>query len=412
MVGHVLAAAGALQLEAVVGVIGDHAPEVGDAIKAICPAASIAVQAPPKGTGDAVAQALPAIEAFKGIVLVLYADTPLVTPPTLSLLAKKIEDGAAVAVLGFTPIDPGAYGRLILGADGTLEEIVEAREATPEQLAVKLVNSGVMAIDSDFLKTAIPRLTNDNAKGEYYLTDIVAIAKRENKICHAVAVDEDEVVGVNSRVELAVAEEIFQDRCRLAAMENGVTLIDPPTVFFSFDTEIDHDVVIEPNVFFGPGVKISSGVRVKAFSHLEGTTLGEEAVVGPFVRLRPGTAIGAKAKIGNFVEIKKTDLGEGAKVSHLTYLGDAIVGKEANIGAGTITCNYDGFSKNITEIGTEAFVGSNSSLVAPVKIGDGAYVGSGSVITKNVPDNALSVARGRQKDIPNWARKFREENKK
>lgn len=412
MVGHVLAAAGEMEPTKVVGVIGDHAPEVGDAMITLCPSAHIAVQAPPKGTGDAVAQALPAIDAFNGTVLVLYADTPLVTPSTLKSLVAKIENGAAVAVLGFMPDDPGAYGRLILGQDGSLDEIVEAREATPDQLNVRLVNSGVMAIDSDFLKTAIPRLTNDNAKGEYYLTDIVAIAKGDGKTCHAVEVDEDEVVGVNSRVELAVAEEIFQDRCRLQAMEEGVTLIDPSTVFFSFDTEIENDVVIEPNVFFGPGVKVSSGTRIKAFSHIEGASLGEKSMAGPFVRLRPGAEVGANAKIGNFVEIKKTKLGEGAKVSHLTYLGDAVVGKDANIGAGTITCNYDGFNKNITEIGAEAFIGSNSALVAPVKIGDGAYIGSGSVITKNVPDHALSVARGRQKDIPGWAKKFRDENKK
>ncbi|MEK7264923.1 MAG: bifunctional UDP-N-acetylglucosamine diphosphorylase/glucosamine-1-phosphate N-acetyltransferase GlmU, partial [Pseudomonadota bacterium] len=348
-----------------------------------------------------------ALQGFSGVVVVLYADTPLVEAATLNALIEEVAGGAAVAVLGFTPDDPGAYGRLKLGTDGSLEAIIEAKDASAEELAIEIVNSGVMAIESAFLTRALPQLTDANAKREYYLTDIVAIARKEGRACAVVEADEDEVVGVNSRVELAVAEEIFQDRRRLASMEEGVTLIDPATVYFSFDTKIAGDVVIEPNVFFGPGVAVASGATIKAFSHLEGASVGAGASVGPFARLRPGARLGEEAKVGNFVEVKNADLGPGAKVSHLTYIGDAAIGAKANIGAGTITCNYDGFSKHKTEIGAGAFIGSNTALVAPVKIGEGAYVGSGSVITKDVEADALAVARGRQSEIKGWAAKFR-----
>lgn len=407
MLAHVMAAAGELSPSRMAVVVGDHAPGVGEAARAERGDVAIAVQAPPRGTGDAVMKAGPALEGFAGVVLVLYADTPLVEAATLKSLAEKIDGGVAVSILGMTPIDPGAYGRLKLGADGSLEAIIEAKDASPEELDIDFVNSGVMAIDSDFLARALPRLNNDNAKGEYYLTDIVAIARGEGLSCAVVEADEDEVVGVNSRVELAVAEEIFQDRRRLQVMEAGVTLIDPSTVYFSYDTEIANDVIIEPNVFFGKGVKIASGATIKAYSHLEGARVGEGASVGPFARLRPGAKLARDSKVGNFVEVKNAELGAGAKVSHLTYIGDASVGAEANIGAGTITCNYDGFSKHKTEIGEGAFIGSNSALVAPVKIGKGAYVGSGSVITKDVEDDALAVARGRQSEIKGWAAKFR-----
>jgi bifunctional UDP-N-acetylglucosamine pyrophosphorylase/glucosamine-1-phosphate N-acetyltransferase len=407
MLAHVMATAGDLAPARMAVVIGDHAPGVGDAARAERGDVAIAVQAPPRGTGDAVMKAMPSLEGFAGVVVVLYADTPLVEAGTLGKLVEKVAAGAAVSVLGFTPDDPAAYGRLKLGADGALDAIVEAKDASPEELEIDFVNSGVMAIDSAFLARALPRLTNKNAKGEYYLTDIVAIARAQGLSCGVVEADQDEVVGVNSRVELAVAEEIFQDRRRLQAMEAGVTLIDPSTVYFSYDTEIASDVVIEPNVFFGRGVRIASGARIKAYSHLEGASVGKGASVGPFARLRPGARLGEEAKVGNFVEVKNADLGAGAKVSHLTYIGDARVGAEANIGAGTITCNYDGFSKHRTEIGEGAFIGSNSALVAPVKIGKGAYVGSGSVITRDVEDDALAVARGRQSEIKGWAAKFR-----
>ncbi|MCB2096003.1 MAG: bifunctional UDP-N-acetylglucosamine diphosphorylase/glucosamine-1-phosphate N-acetyltransferase GlmU [Parvularculaceae bacterium] len=407
MLAHVMAAAGELSPARLAVVIGDHAPGVGEAARAERSDAAIAVQAPPRGTGDAVMKAMGALEGFAGTVLVLYADTPLIGADTLAALAGKVGEGAAAAVLGFTPDDPGAYGRLKTAPDGSLEAIVEAKDANAEELEIGFVNSGVMAIDAAFLARALPQLTNDNAKGEYYLTDVVAIARREGLSCAVIEADEEEVIGVNSRVELAVAEEIFQDSRRLAALEAGVTLIDPSTVYFSHDTVIANDVVIEPNVFFGKRVSVASGATIKAYSHIEGADIGEGASVGPFARLRPGARLGADAKVGNFVEVKNADLGDGAKVSHLTYIGDATIGAEANIGAGTITCNYDGFSKHRTVIGDGAFIGSNTALVAPVTVGAGAYVGSGSVITKDVEADALAVARGRQSEIKGWAAKFR-----
>lgn len=406
MLAHVMACVRDLGVARVCVVIGDHAPEVGDAARKERADVAIVVQAPPQGTGDAVKKAAPALEGFSGVVLILYADTPLVEATTLEALAAKVADGAALAVLGFSPDDPGAYGRLKIGPDGALEAIVEAKDARPEELEIGFVNSGVMAVSSDFLARALPKLTNNNAKKEYYLTDIVAIARADGLACAVIEGDEDEVIGVNSRVELAVAEEIFQDRMRLAALEAGVTLIDPSTVYFSYDTTIENDVVIEPNVFFGKGVSVASGSRIKAYSHLEGAVVGPDATVGPFARLRPGAVLGEGAKVGNFVELKNSDIGKDAKVSHLTYIGDASVGAGANIGAGAITCNYDGYSKHKTTIGEGAFIGSNSALVAPVTIGKGAYVGSGSVITKDVADGALAVARGRQSEIPGWAAKF------
>lgn len=407
LLAHAMAGAASLSPERMAVVIGDHAPAVGAAARQLRGDVHVAIQAPPRGTGDAVKKAAPALEGFNGVVLVLYADTPLIEPETLAALVAEVETGAACAVLGFAPLDPGAYGRLKLADDGSLEAIVEAKDASEEELSIGFVNSGVMAINSEFLKRALPQLKDDNARKEFYLTDLVAIARGEGLRCSALEADEDEVVGVNSRLELAVAEEIFQDRMRAAAMNDGVTLIDPSTVFFSCDTRIENDVVIEPNVWLGKGVSIASGARIKAFSHLEGASVGAGASVGPFARLRPGADLKENAKVGNFVEIKKAEIGPGAKVSHLTYIGDAKIGAQANIGAGTITCNYDGYSKHVTEIGAGAFVGSNSSLVAPVKIGAGAYVGSGSVVTRDVSDNALAVARGRQSEIPGWAAKFR-----
>jgi bifunctional UDP-N-acetylglucosamine pyrophosphorylase/glucosamine-1-phosphate N-acetyltransferase len=407
MLAHAMAAAESLAPSRLAVVIGDHAPGVGEAARAERESVAVAVQAPPRGTGDAVKKAMPALDGFSGVVVVLYADTPLVTAETLRALIDKVSDGAAVAVLGFRPGDPGAYGRLKRAADGSLEAIVEAKDASPEELQIGIVNSGVMAAESGFLARALPRLTDENAKREFYLTDIVAIARSEGLSRAVAEADEEEVIGVNSRAELAIAEAIFQDRRRRAAMEAGTTLLDPSTVYFSFDTEIADDVVVEPNVLFGPGVKIARGATIRAFSHLEGAIVGEGASVGPFARLRPGARLHRGAKVGDFVEIKNADIGADAKVPHLAYVGDASIGAGANIGAGTITCNYDGFSKHRTEIGEGAFVGSNASLVAPVKIGKGAYVGSGSVITKDVEDDALAVARGRQSEIKGWAAKFR-----
>ena len=391
-------------------VIGDHAPEVGTAAKVITPEAIIAVQSPPKGTAHAVEQALPALEGFAGTVLVLYADTPLLEDETLREMRAHIDGGAAVAVLGFRPDDPKLYGRLKLNEGGLLDAIIEAKDATPEELTIPLCNSGVMAIDSAFLKKRLRDIDNKNAKGEYYLTDLVVLARKDGHACVAIEASADEVLGVDSRDGLAEAELIFQSRMRHLAMNEGATLTDPESVFFSYDTKLGKDVTIEPNVFFGPGVTIDDGVTIKAFSHLEGAHIKSGATIGPFARLRPGAHIGEDAKVGNFVEIKKSTLAKGAKVSHLTYIGDTEIGAHANIGAGTITCNYDGYGKHKTTIGARAFIGSNSSLVAPVTIGDGAFVGSGSVITKNVAPDDLAVARGRQSAIKGWAARFRKAN--
>ncbi len=411
MIAHVIDAARALSPARIAVVIGDHAPGVGEHVKSIDPKIAVAVQAPPKGTGHAVAQALPVLEKFSGVVLVLYADTPLVKPETLRALADEAARRAGLAVLGFTPDEPGAYGRLKLDQRGALAAIIEAGDASPEELKIGLCNSGVMAIDADFLKARLNDITADNAKGEFYLTDIVALARNDGKSCAVIEGDADEVLGVNSRAELAAAEGIFQTRKRRAVMEEGATLVDPETVYFSFDTKIGKDVTIGPNVIFGPGVTIANNVEIKAFSHLEGAAVASGATIGPFSRLRPGADVGEGAKIGNFVEIKKSVIGEAAKVNHLTYLGDTTLGANANIGAGTITCNYDGYGKHKTVIGKGAFIGSNSSLVAPVAIGAGAYVGSGSVITEDVEKDALAVARNRQTAIKGWAARFRKTRK-
>ncbi len=406
MIAHVIDTANALSPERLSVVIGDHAPQVGDFAKAIDARALVAVQSPPQGTAHAVQQALPALAGFTGVALVLYADTPLVTPETLRALAADVAKGASVAVLGFTPADPGGYGRLKLDGESALAAIVEAKEATPDELAITLCNSGVMAIDAAFLQQHLKDIGNDNAKGEYYLTDIVALARKHGKSCTVIEANADEVLGVNSRVELAEAEAVFQNRMRKRAMENGATLADPASVYFSFDTKLGRDVTIGQHVVFGPGVALADNAAVKPFSHLEGASLAANASAGPFARLRPGADLKSGAKVGNFVEIKNAVIGDGAKVSHLTYIGDAEIGDGANIGAGTITCNYDGYGKHKTTIGKNAFIGSNSSLVAPVTIGDGAYVGSGSVITKDVAKGDLAVARAKQSAIKGWAARF------
>lgn len=411
MIAHVMDAASALAPKRMAVIIGDHAPEVGEFAQTIRDDVSVAVQSPPQGTGHAVMQALPALEGFSGAALVLYADTPLVTPETLRALSGEVANGAAVAVLGFSPDDPGAYGRLKLDDKGALAAIVEAKDASPEELNIPLCNSGVMAIDAEFLRARLKDIDNKNAKKEYYLTDIVALARKDGKNCVVIEANAEEVLGVNSRVELAEAEAVFQDRMRKAAMENGATLADPSTVHFSWDTKIGKDVIIGQHVVFAPGVEIADNAEIKPFSHLEGARLAGKASAGPFARLRPGADLKAGAKVGNFVEIKKAIIGDSAKVSHLTYIGDADVGADANIGAGTITCNYDGYNKYKTTIGKGAFIGSNSSLVAPVTIGDGAYVGSGSVVTKDVAPGDLAVARGRQTAIKGWAARFHENHK-
>jgi bifunctional UDP-N-acetylglucosamine pyrophosphorylase/glucosamine-1-phosphate N-acetyltransferase len=310
-------------------------------------------------------------------------------------------------VLGFRPRDPGHYGRLVVGADG-LEAIVEYKDATEEQRGLTLCNSGVMAVDGARLFDWIDRLSNDNAKGEYYLTDIVALARADGLTCGFVEGAEEEFLGVNSRVELAAAEAIVQGRLRRAAMENGATLRDPSSVHFAWDTRLGQDVVVGPNVVFGPGVAVGDRVEIRSFSHLEQASVAADSIIGPFARLRPGARIAAAAHVGNFVEIKNATVEAGAKVNHLTYIGDARIGAGANIGAGTITCNYDGYTKSFTDVGAGAFIGSNSSLVAPVKIGAGAVIGAGSVITREVASGALAVARGSQMELSGWADRFRD----
>ena len=412
LLGHVIDAATALQPASMAIVIGEHAPETGDYAKKQHANIDVFIQAPPQGTGDAVKQAAPSLDGFDGAVLVLFADTPLIRPETLNALAAQIDNGASVAVLGFEPSEPGQYGRLKTGAAGDLEAIIEAADATDEERAIALCNSGVMAFDARFLKDNIGAIDNNNAKGEYYLTDLVAIARSQGERCAIVNGDAEEVVGVNSREDLAAAESIFQQRKRRATMIDGATLLDPATVYFSFDTTIGKDVTIGQNVVFGPGVAIADNVLIKAFTHLEGARIAPNAVVGPFARLRPGADIHDGARIGNFVEVKNAEIKDGAKVNHLSYVGDAVVGRSANIGAGVITCNYDGFAKHKTEIGDSAFIGSNSALVAPVRVGDSAYVGSGSVITKDVDAGDLAVARGRQSVIKGWAARFKKAHTK
>ena len=369
---------------------------------------AIAVQDPPLGTGHAVRAAEAAMAGFEGDLAVLYGDTPLIPASAIEALFGEIESGAEVGVLGFEAADPGGYGRLIVDAGGNLDAIVEAKEATAEQLAVRTCNSGVMAASAGKMFGLLSKVTNDNAKGEYYLTDIVHLAREGGGSAKAVFCEEDDVLGVNSKVELAQAEAVFQKKRRRELLSGGVTMTDPSTVWLSYDTEIAPDVEIEPNVVFAPGVIVESGARIRGFSHLEGAHVGPNCDVGPQARLRPGAVLEGDNKVGNFVEVKKTRMGKGAKASHLSYLGDGDVGADVNIGAGTIFCNYDGFFKYETRIEARAFIGSNSALVAPVTIGEGAYVGSGSVVTKDVSPDALAVGRARQTEIESWAGKFRE----
>lgn len=394
----------------VIVVVGAHAPAVG----AHCAGRGVetAVQDPPQGTAHAVKAAEAALAGFDGDVIVTYADTPLVRTETLGALFEVRAGGAALAVLGFEAKDPFGYGRLVRDGAGKLARIVEEKDATPEERAITLCNSGVLVADSGLLFKLLSMVRNDNAKGEYYLTDVIGLARSAGFASQIAIADETEMMGVNSRVELAGAEAVWQQRRRIEAMASGVTLLDPATVYFTHDTEIGQDAVIEPGVFFGPGVRIAAGARVRAWSHLEGCEVGAQSTIGPFVRLRPGAKLGANVKIGNFVEIKNATFGEAAQASHLTYVGDADVGARANLGCGTITCNYDGFEKYRTVIGEDAFIGSDTALVAPVRVGARAYTGSGSVITKDVPEGSLSVARGRQRDVEGWADAFRARKRK
>ena len=404
MLGHVIRAASAAGAERTALVIGPHADAVAAFAAKAAPEASVHVQADRLGTAHAVLAAKKAFAPAPDDVLVLYGDTPLITAATLKALRRKLAK-ADLVVLGFTPADPAGYGRLLVEGK-QLTAIREVRDASPEEKAVRLCNAGVMAFRGGLLPT-LRKIGKENAKGEYYLTDLVELANRARKTVVVLEADADEVVGVNDRAELAAAEGLFQRRARAAALAGGATLTAPETVFFSFDTQVGRDVTVEPNVIFGPGVTIADGVTVKGFSHFEGARIASGAIVGPFSRLRPGAAIGEEAHIGNFVEVKNAAIDKGAKANHLAYIGDAHVGAGANIGAGAITCNYDGVSKNHTEIGRNAFIGSNSALVAPITIGDGAYIGTGSVISQDVEDGALAIARARQVTKPGYGEKLK-----
>ena len=371
---------------------------------------AIAVQDQQKGTGHAVQQAAAALSGYEGPVIILYGDTPFVRADTLRRMIDRLdgEGGPGVVVLASSPADPLKYGRIILGEGDRIAKMVEYKDASEEERAVRLCNSGMMAVRAKDLFRWLAKVGNDNAAGEYYLPDIVNIAAAEGREAVVIEGDPYEAAGVNSRAELAHLELEWQRRRREQALEQGATLIDPESVWFAFDTRLGRDVTVEPHVVFGPGVEIADGATIRAFSHIDGATIGARAIIGPFARVRPGTRLGERTKVGNFVEIKNAEVADGAKINHLSYVGDAALGARANIGAGAITCNFDGFAKHRTEIGEGAFIGSNSALVAPVVIGAGAVVGAGSVITRDVAPDSLAVERNEQKGIAGWAKRFRD----
>ena len=407
MLLHLLASAAELKPACTVVVAGARREQIEGAVAPL--GVQVAVQAEQLGTGHAVLQAKQALTGFDGDVLILYGDVPLVRAETMRRMLDRLNEADAppAVVLGFRPADPGAYGRIVSEDGRTIAKMVEFKDATVAERALNLCNSGLMAVKSTDMFALLAQVGNDNAAGEYYLPDIVMLALKQGRVSAVIETAAAEVAGVNSRAELAAVEADWQAARRAEVMTNGATLIAPDTIWFSWDTKVGRDVLLEPNIFFGPGATLADYATIRAFSHIEGATVGEGAEVGPFARLRPGAVLGEKSKVGNFVEIKKTTMGAGAKANHLTYLGDAEVGAGANVGAGTITCNYDGFFKYKTEIGAGAFVGSNSALVAPVTIGPGAIVAAGSVITADVAPDALAVARGKQESKPGWAKGFR-----
>ena len=404
LLAHAMASGASLSPERTVIVTGHGAEQVEAAAREIDETATCVLQSEQLGTGHAVLQARPALEGFSGDVIVLYGDTPFIRPETLEAMAEA-RRSHDVVVLGFTAADPGKYGRLVMEGDA-LMQIVEFKDAGLRERAIDFCNSGVISASAETLFALLDRVGNDNASGEYYLTDIVALAREAGLSATAVSCDEAETMGVNSRVDLAAAEAGFQSRKRAEALIEGVTMTAPETVWFAHDTWIGPDCEIEPNVVFGPGVTIENGAHIRAFSHLEGCHVSRGAVVGPYARLRPGAELAEDVRVGNFVEIKNAVLDEGAKVNHLTYIGDAHIGEKTNIGAGTITCNSDGVFKHRTEIGARAFIGSNTMLVAPVKVGAEAMTASGAVITKEVPEGALAISRADQVNKLGLARKL------
>ncbi len=406
MIHYVLDTVRALGVSRTIVVIGRDMPEVASAVAPV----ETAIQARQLGTADAVKAARAALSGFQGAVLILYGDTPLIAPATLEamLAARQGAMRPAIVVLGFRPQDPGAYGRLVVGPDGAVAEIIEARDASPEQRAIKLCNSGVMAVDAAWLFALVDAVDNVNAKREYYLTDIVRAARARGLRAEHIEADTQELQGVNDRADLARVETALQSRYREAAMLAGTTMTDPETVFLSWDTRLGRDVTIGPNVVFGPGVTVHDGAEIRAFCHIEGAEIGPGAIVGPFARLRPVTRVARGVQIGNFVEAKNARFAAGAKANHLSYVGDAEIGAKVNIGAGTITCNYDGFSKAKTVIRDGAFIGSNTALVAPVTVGERAIIGAGSTIARDVAAGALALTRSEHREIPRGAERFRQ----
>ena len=412
IIEHLMAQVAIVQPAKTIVIVGDEREQVENQVS---DRATCVVQEPQLGTGHAVAQAKDALAGFDGDVIMLLGDAPFITAVTMIEMLERLRaaDEPAVVVLGFEPEDALQYGRVITHSDMTIEKMVEFKDANEAERATRLCNSGLMAAKSSDLFDLLERVDNNNAQGEYYLPDIVNVAVKEGRTCAAVVADKpEEVLGINSRKELAAAERQFQELRREEALENGVTLKAPDTVFFSYDTELAEDVVVEPNVVFAPGVKVKRGARIRAFSHLEGAHVGEDCEVGPYARLRPGAVMEKASKVGNFVEMKKAVLGEGAKANHLTYLGDATVGAGANIGAGTITCNYDGYFKHQTKIGERAFIGSNSALIAPVEIGADAIVAAGSAVSRDVAAGELRMVRAEQMVKPGWADRFHDTMKK
>lgn len=406
MLLHLLHTLSFLKPQKTVIVAGDRKEQIEEAVG---DQATIVSQMEQLGTAHAVLQTEAALATQGHNILILFGDVPLVSSATIARLLQAIDtaEGPAISVLTFQPEEAGSYGRVLIDEQGQIVKMVEAKDATPDELEIRLCNSGLMAVKSSALFPLLKQVENDNAAGEYYLPDIVAIAQKQDMQAMAIKAENAEVLGVNSRADLALAEAAFQTRRRQEIMAAGVTLIAPETVFFSADTSIGQDTVVGPYVVFGPGVEVGEAATIHSHCHITGASIAEKAEIGPFARLRPGTRLEAGSKVGNFVETKKMQLGKGAKANHLSYLGDSIIGENANIGAGTITCNYDGFNKFQTIIGKGAFIGSNSALVAPVTIEDGAIVGAGSTITQNVPKDSLALARAPQQKKPGWAARFR-----
>ncbi len=404
MLEHAMRAGRALDPDRTVVVAGHEADLVRAATAEIDPDAAVVLQEEQLGTGHAVLQARAALEGFQGDVVVLYGDTPFVSADTLERMIAA-RSRADLVILGFEAADPARYGRLIMDGE-SLEKIVEFKDASEAERAITFCNSGLMACDADVMFRLLDKVGNDNASGEYYLTDLVELARADGLAVTAVACPEDETLGINSRADLATADAVFQARARAELLDLGVTLMAPETVYLAFDTIVGRDSVIEPNVVFGPGVTVESGALIRAFSHLEGCHVSRGAKVGPYARLRPGAELAEDTHVGNFVEIKNAEIAAGAKVNHLSYIGDASVGEETNIGAGTITCNYDGVMKHRTEIGARAFIGSNTCLVAPVKVGNEAMTATGTIVTKDVGDGDLAIARAQQTNKPGRARKL------